>query len=85
MGSPWSLLQAAQLQLSRPFLTGEELHPPEHLHSPPLDLLQQAHVLKVPELDTVLQVRSHQRVRNISLIPINTSHGKGQLGNTNTD
>lgn len=82
MGSPWSLLQAAQLQLSRPFLTGEELQPPEHLHSPPLE---QAHVLKVPELDTVLQVRSHQRVRNISLIPINTSHGKGQLGNINTD
>ncbi|KAK4812205.1 hypothetical protein QYF61_009097 [Mycteria americana] len=38
---------------------GEVLQPSDHLHSPPLDLLQQVHVLMLgaPELDAVLQPR----------------------------
>ena len=35
----------------------------DHFHGPPLDPLQQVHVfpvLRAPELDAVLQVRSHQ-------------------------
>ncbi|KAK4810863.1 hypothetical protein QYF61_008835 [Mycteria americana] len=58
-----SLLQAEQPQLSQPVLVGEVLQPSDHLHGPPLDSLQQLHVLLVlraPELDAVLQVRSHQ-------------------------
>ena len=37
--------------------------PTDHLRGPPLDLLQQFHVLVLgaPELDTVLQVRFHER------------------------
>ncbi|KAK4810857.1 hypothetical protein QYF61_008829 [Mycteria americana] len=58
-----SLLQAEQPQLSQPVLVGEVLQPSDHFHGPPLDSLQQLHVLLVlraPELDAVLQVRSHQ-------------------------
>ncbi|KAK4824839.1 hypothetical protein QYF61_020212 [Mycteria americana] len=39
------------------------VHPSSHFCGPPLDLLQQVHVfpvLRTPELDTVLQVGSHQ-------------------------
>ncbi|KAK4818827.1 hypothetical protein QYF61_019864 [Mycteria americana] len=42
---------------------GEVLQPSDHLHGPPLDLLQQAHVLLMlgaPELKAVLQVGSHE-------------------------
>lgn len=42
---------------------GEEIQPSCHLHAPPLDLLQQVHVLimlGVPELDAVLHVGSHE-------------------------
>jgi len=58
-----SLLQAEQLQLSQPFLIAEVLQPSDHFCGPPLDLLQQVHVfpvLRAPELDAGLQVRSHQ-------------------------
>jgi len=58
-----SLLQAQQPPLSQPFLIGEMLQPSDHFCSPPLDLLQQVHVfpvLRAPELDTGLQVGSHQ-------------------------
>ncbi|KAK4811312.1 LOW QUALITY PROTEIN: hypothetical protein QYF61_024448 [Mycteria americana] len=58
-----SLLQAEQLQLSQPVLVGEVFQPSDHFRGPPLDPLQQLHVFRVlraPELDAVLQVRSHQ-------------------------
>ncbi|KAK4825745.1 LOW QUALITY PROTEIN: hypothetical protein QYF61_002184 [Mycteria americana] len=58
-----SLLQAEQPQLSQPVLVGEVLQPSGHFCGPPLDPLQQLHVLLVlrtPELDAVLQVGSHQ-------------------------
>ncbi|KAK4818015.1 hypothetical protein QYF61_004128 [Mycteria americana] len=54
---------AEQPQLSQPVLIGEVFHPSHHFRGPPLDLLQQLHVLVVlrtPELDAVLQVGSHQ-------------------------
>ncbi|KAK4821202.1 hypothetical protein QYF61_015770 [Mycteria americana] len=56
-------LWAEQPHLPQPVLIGEVLQPSGHFHVPPLDLLQQLHVLLVlraPELDVVLQVRSHQ-------------------------
>ncbi|XP_074433859.1 TBC1 domain family member 31 isoform X2 [Larus michahellis] len=42
-----SLLQAEQPQLSQPVLTAEVLQPSDHLCGPPLDPLQQVHVLPV--------------------------------------
>ncbi|KAK4807440.1 hypothetical protein QYF61_001991 [Mycteria americana] len=68
-----SLLQAEQPQLSQPVLIGEVLQPPDHFCGPPLDPLQQLHVLLVlrtPELDAVLQgglTRAEQRGRIPSL------------------
>ncbi|KAK4816254.1 hypothetical protein QYF61_013888 [Mycteria americana] len=52
--------QAEQPQLSQPVLVGEMLQPSDHFCGPPLDLLQELHVLLVlraPELDAVLQYR----------------------------
>jgi len=67
------LLEAEQPQLSQPFLTGDVLQPLDHFCGPPLDLLQQLHVLLVlraPELDTRLQVGSHQsRVEGQNHLP----------------
>jgi len=57
------LLQAEQHQLSQPILAGEVFQPSDQCCDPPLDLLQQLHVLLVlraPELDRILQVGSHQ-------------------------
>lgn len=45
------------------FFIGVVLQPADHLHGPPLDLLQQIHdfhVLGNPDLDTVLHVGSHE-------------------------
>ena len=56
------LLQVKQAQLPQPFLTGLMLQSPSHLHSPPLDSLQQLLIfleLGSPELDTVLQMGPH--------------------------
>ena len=56
-----SLLRAEEPQLSQPVFVREMLQSSGHLCGPPLDSLQQLHVLLVlaaPELDTVLQVRS---------------------------
>ncbi|KAK4810558.1 hypothetical protein QYF61_004521 [Mycteria americana] len=53
-----SLLQAEQPQISQPVFIGEVLQPSDHLRGPPLDSLQQVHVLLmsgVPEVNTVLQ------------------------------
>ncbi|KAK4828770.1 hypothetical protein QYF61_000795 [Mycteria americana] len=58
-----SLLQAEQPQLSQPFFTGEVIQPSDHLCGPPLDSLQQVHVLLMlgaPEVNVVLQVGSHE-------------------------
>ncbi|KAK4829642.1 hypothetical protein QYF61_005935 [Mycteria americana] len=71
--SPQSLRQAEQPQLSQPFSIGEVFQPSDHLHGPPLDSLQQLHVLLVlraPELDAALQgglTRAEQRGRIPSL------------------
>ncbi|KAK4808555.1 hypothetical protein QYF61_009858 [Mycteria americana] len=65
-----SLLQAEQPQLSQPVLVGEVLQPSDHFCGPPLDPLQQLHVLLVlraPELDAVLQLWSHQSRPRIPL------------------
>ncbi|KAK4825361.1 hypothetical protein QYF61_026880 [Mycteria americana] len=73
-----SLLQAEQPQLSQPVLVGEVLQPSDHFHGPPLDPLQQLHVLLVlraPELDAVLQVGSHQsRVEGQNHLPRPAGH-----------
>ncbi|KAK4818676.1 hypothetical protein QYF61_017421 [Mycteria americana] len=58
--APFKYWEAAaeQPQLSQPVFIGEVLQPSDHFHGPPLDLLQQLHVLLVlraPELDAVLQ------------------------------
>ncbi|KAF4788090.1 hypothetical protein TURU_164517 [Turdus rufiventris] len=45
--APDMLGQAEQSQFSQPFLVGEELHPSKHPNVPPLDSLQQIHVLPV--------------------------------------
>ena len=48
------------------------LQPSDHLHGPPLDLLQQLYVLvlQAPKLDTILQVGSHEsRIERQNHIP----------------
>ena len=57
------LFQAEEPQLSQPVLGGEVLQPSDQLCGPPLDPLQQLHVLPVlgpPEVDSVLQLGSHK-------------------------
>ncbi|XP_069737412.1 ubiquitin-associated protein 2-like isoform X2 [Phaenicophaeus curvirostris] len=59
-----SLLQDEQEQLSQPVLIWKVLQPSDHLHGPPLDLFQEFHILltlRIPELDTVIQMRSNKR------------------------
>ena len=72
------LLQAEQPQLSPPVLIGELIQPSDHFHGPPLDVLQQLHVflmLRAPELDAGLQVRSHQsRVEGQNPLPRPSGH-----------
>ncbi|KAK4815374.1 hypothetical protein QYF61_001362 [Mycteria americana] len=69
---------AEQPQLSEPVLIGGVFHPSDHFCGPPLDPLQQVHVLPVlraPELDAVLQVRSHQtRVEGQNPLPRPAGH-----------
>ncbi|KAK4818851.1 LOW QUALITY PROTEIN: hypothetical protein QYF61_020070 [Mycteria americana] len=71
-------VRAKQPQLSQPVLVGEALQPSDHFCGPPLDPLQQLHVLLVlraPELDAVLQVRSHQsRVEGQNHLPRPAGH-----------
>uniref|UniRef100_A0A669QPG5 ATP synthase subunit alpha n=2 Tax=Phasianidae TaxID=9005 RepID=A0A669QPG5_PHACC len=58
-----SLLQEKQAQLPQPFLVGEVLQPSDPLSGPPLDPLQEPHILPVmeaPGLDTVLQMGPHK-------------------------
>ena len=58
-----SPLQAKQAQFPQPFLTGEVLQPSDHLCGPPLDPLQELHILPVlgaPGLDAVLQMGPHK-------------------------
>lgn len=51
-------------QLSLPVFIGEMLQPPDRLCSPPLDSVLPLHILLImlgaPELNTVLQVGSHE-------------------------
>jgi len=57
------LLQAEQPQLSQLVLIREVLQPSDNFCGPPLDLLQQLHlllVLRAPDLDAGLQVKFHQ-------------------------
>ncbi|RMC17165.1 hypothetical protein DUI87_05742 [Hirundo rustica rustica] len=59
--SPSCIHQAEKSQFSQPFLLVDALHPSDHLGDPPLDLLQQVHVLPVlgtPELDAALQEKT---------------------------
>lgn len=49
--------------MSQPFLIGEVIQLPDNFCGPPLDLLSEVHAfpsLKTPELDTILQVGSHE-------------------------
>ncbi|KAK4830276.1 hypothetical protein QYF61_009369 [Mycteria americana] len=65
------LLQAEQPQLSQPVFIGEVLQPSDHLHGPPLDSLQQVHVLlmlEAPELNTVLQFWTPHYKKNIEML-----------------
>ena len=58
-----SLLQAKPAQFPLPFLIGEVLQPSDHLSGPPLDPLQELHILPLlgaPGLDAVLQMGPHK-------------------------
>ncbi|KAK4822675.1 hypothetical protein QYF61_019042 [Mycteria americana] len=73
-----SLLQAKQPQLSQPVFIGVVLQPSDHLCGPPLDSLQQVHVLLMlgtPEPNAVLQVGSHEsRVEGENHLPRPAGH-----------
>ncbi|KAK4828837.1 hypothetical protein QYF61_000894 [Mycteria americana] len=73
-----NMSDAEQHQLSQSVLVGEVLQPSDHFCGPPLDPLQQLHVLlvlKTPELDAVLQVGSHQsRVEGQNHLPRPAGH-----------
>jgi len=58
-----SLLQAERAHLPQPVFIGEVLQPSDHPCGPPLDLLQQVHILLVlgaPSLEEVLQVSPYE-------------------------
>ena len=69
-----SLIQAKQAQFSEPFLVGEMLQPSDHLSGPPLEPLQELHILPVvgvPDLDAVLQMGPHKsRVEGYYHLPL---------------
>ena len=74
MRSLRSLFHAEEAQIPQSFITEEVLQPFSHLYGPPLDPLQQLHVLLVlgaPGLDAVLQVGSHEvgTITSLSLLP----------------
>jgi len=73
-----SLLQAEEPQIPQPVLIGGMLQPPDHFRGPPLDALQQLHVLVVlgfPELNAVLQVGCHKsRVEEQNDLPLSAGH-----------
>ena len=73
MMSLWCLLQAEEPLLPHPVFIVDVIQPSEHPHGPPLDVLQQLHILLVfwaPELDAVLQVESHEsRVEGQNCLP----------------
>ena len=65
MRSPWelSILQATEARFTQLFLIGEVLQPSDLLSGPPLDSLQEPHVLPAlgaPGLDAVLQMGPHK-------------------------
>lgn len=58
-----SLFQAEKPWLTQPVLVGEVLQPSDNVHGPPLDLLQQLHVLLAlgaPKLEAKLKVGAHE-------------------------
>ena len=63
------------------FLTGEVLQPSGHLSGPPLDLLQELHILPVlgaPGLDAVLHMGPHKsRVERDNPLPLPPGHPQG--------
>ncbi|KAJ7420830.1 Cohesin subunit SA-2 [Willisornis vidua] len=69
---------AERPQCSQPVFIGEVFYSFVHLHDPPLDLLQQVHIilmLGAPELDTALQVGSHQsKVKGQKHLPQPAGH-----------
>ena len=80
-----SLFWAEEPQLSHSLLTVEVLQRSDHLHGPPLDLLQQLHVLLVlraPELDAVLQVGSHKSKGNLTITFKYLRGGGSQVGSS---
>lgn len=79
MRSLWSLLFSKLNEPSslQPFLTGEVLQPSDHLSGPPLDPLQEFHVLPVlwaPGLDTVLKLSTAAHTNTRSALPMNCWH-----------
>jgi len=70
-----SLLQVEQPQLSQPVPTGEVFHPSDDSGGPPLDPLHVVAVLRAPELDAGLQMRSHQSgVEGQNALPLPAGH-----------
>jgi len=72
-----SFVQAKETQLPQPFLVREMLHSLTHLCGSVLDSLKQFTALELrgPELDTILQMRSHQgRVEAEENLPGPTNH-----------
>ena len=58
-----SLLQAKQAQFPQPFFIGEVLQPSDHHSGPPLDLVQERHILPAlgaPGLEVILQMGPHK-------------------------
>lgn len=71
---PWSLLQAEKFPLSQPVFKGEMFQSCHHSCCPPLELLWQVRVFlvlrgrsRIPELDTVFQVKPPWQSKGIPL------------------
>jgi len=71
-----SLLQTEQAQLLQPFFIREEFQPYDHHHGPPLDLLQQLHILPVvgPQTRTQYSRWGFTRVEGDNHFPCPASH-----------
>lgn len=70
------LPQAEQPQFSQSFLIAEVLHPSDHLHGPPLDLLHQAYVLLMSHFFACFldAVENPSPVLHGQLLVMNASH-----------
>lgn len=84
MRSPWSLLFSRQAQLPQPVFIAEVLQSSEHLHVPPLDPLQQFHILLVLD-HTGLQTRLYKsRGKGDNHLPWPTGNPSADTGQGNT-